>query len=57
MKKTLLPLLALAAFAVSAHAADWFDAEIAALTGDLANETPTLAGGTSESHEDEGEGE
>ena len=32
MKKTLLPLLALAAFAVSAHAADWFDAEIAGYT-------------------------
>ena len=32
MKKTLLPLLALAAFAVSAPAADWFDAEIAGYT-------------------------
>lgn len=32
MKKTLLPLLALAAFAVSAHGADWFDAEIAGYT-------------------------
>ena len=32
MKKTRLPLLALAAFAFSAHAADWFDAEIAGYT-------------------------
>ena len=32
MKKTLLPLLALATFAVSAHGVDWFDAEIAGYT-------------------------
>ncbi len=32
MKKTLLPLLAFAAFAVSAHGVDWFDAEIAGYT-------------------------
>ena len=32
MEKTLLPLLALATFAVSAHGVDWFDAEIAGYT-------------------------